>query len=305
VENVTQTSTTDEAYGAGGALLARYTGDSNSRSFVPFGGGILAEYYCGGMIFDHPDEIGSATTATDCTGNNVQERLYYPFGEFWTGANPDNLGMHQMFAKLPDYDPETDQYNTANRHYTPSGRWLTPDPGGLKVVRLDDPQTWNMYAYARNKPTTVTDPSGLLPPQQAGHGDPNVIWWVNGKRMGQNPVTLGRSEEQAAPGGPTAERSSSEYRCESDGTTESERYASPISWRQQCSPIADNTALRVWYWADIRRHRRARKRGSDQGTQLRRVSGFEERNAARSERCGIRSQSNYGHDPICCEWEGL
>ena len=63
-EDITPASTTDEAYGAGGNLLLRYTGDSNSRSFVPFNGGILAEYYCGGMIFDHPDEIGSLTTAT-------------------------------------------------------------------------------------------------------------------------------------------------------------------------------------------------------------------------------------------------
>jgi RHS repeat-associated protein len=159
VEDVTQSSTTEEAYGAGGALLARYTGDSNSRSFVPFNGGLLAEYYCGGVIFDHPDELGSATTATDCTGKNVQERLYYPFGESWTGAG--SLGMHQEFAQLPDYDPETDQYNTPNRHYTPMGRWLTPDPSGVKAVRLDDPQTWNMYAYVRNNPTTLTDPAGL------------------------------------------------------------------------------------------------------------------------------------------------
>jgi hypothetical protein len=42
VEDVTQASTTEEAYGADGALLARYTGDSNSRSFVPFNGGRLA-----------------------------------------------------------------------------------------------------------------------------------------------------------------------------------------------------------------------------------------------------------------------
>jgi RHS repeat-associated protein len=69
--------------------------------------------------------------------------------------------MHPVFAQLPDYDPETDQYNTANRHYSPSGRWLTPDPGGLKAVHPADPQTWNMYAYVRNNPTTLTDPSGL------------------------------------------------------------------------------------------------------------------------------------------------
>jgi RHS repeat-associated protein len=127
------------------------------------------------MIFDHPDELGSATTATDCTGKNVQERLYYPFGEFWNGAG--SLGKHQTFAQLPDYDPETDQYNTANRHYSPSGRWMSPDPGGLKVIHLDDPQTWNMYAHARNNSTTDVDPDG------------EDYYLLGGEGCGQNGVT--------------------------------------------------------------------------------------------------------------------
>ena len=115
------------------------------------------------MIFDHPDEIGSATTATDCTGSLVNEKLYYPFGEFWTGYAIPNLGMHQEFAQLPDYDLETDQYNTANRHYSPMGRWLSPDPGGLKAVHPDDPQTWNMYAYTLNNPLSMVDRNGQWP----------------------------------------------------------------------------------------------------------------------------------------------
>jgi RHS repeat-associated protein len=168
VRDVTTNVTTDEAYGAGGNLLWRYTGsstDPSQRAFVPFNGSILAEYYGGspsGTIFDHPDALGSLTIASDYGGNPLNERLYYPFGEFWTGAATPNLLMHQTFAQLPDYDAETDQYNTANRHYTPMGRWMSPDPGGLKAVKLDDPQTWNMYAYVRNNSTTFTDPSGLL-----------------------------------------------------------------------------------------------------------------------------------------------
>ncbi len=177
VEDATATSTTDEAYGAGGDLLLRYTGDSNSRSFVPFGGGLLAEYFCGGMIFDHPDELGSLTASTDCTGHTVNEKLFYPFGESWTGAALPNLGAHQTFGKLPDYDPETDQYNTANRHYSPSGRWMSPDPGGLKAVLTDNPQTWNMYAYTGNNPTTVTDPSG-------------ESWWTSFLSYAWPPYTL-------------------------------------------------------------------------------------------------------------------
>lgn len=162
VEDITQSGTTEEAYGADGSLLLRYTGDSNSRSFVPFGGRILAEYYCGGMIFDHPDEIGSATTATDCTGNTVNEKLYYPFGGFWTGVALPNLGMRQQFAQLPDFDTETNQYNTLYRHYVPTiGRWLSPDPAGLAAVNPANPQSWNRYAYVLNNPLATVDPLGL------------------------------------------------------------------------------------------------------------------------------------------------
>ena len=172
MRDVTTSATTDEAYGAGGELLWRHTGDSNTRSFVPFKGDILAEYYSGGTLFDHSDELGSVTTSTSYNGSASQERLFYPFGELWTGAG--SSGMHQTFAKLPDYDAETDQYNTLNRHYTPSGRWMSPDPGGVRVVHLDDPQTWNMYAYVRNNPTTLTDPTGLFDCAPGG-GDCEVI----------------------------------------------------------------------------------------------------------------------------------
>jgi len=73
LNNRVMRSVVEGAGAGGGNLLLRYTGDSNSRSFIPFNGRLLAEYYCGGMIFDHPDEIGSATTATACTGNLVNE----------------------------------------------------------------------------------------------------------------------------------------------------------------------------------------------------------------------------------------
>ena len=60
------------------------------------------------------------------------------------------------------YNFTFDLNQTPNRYQAPSiGRWLTPDPAGRKAVNLGDPQTWNMYAYVRNTPTTLADPSGL------------------------------------------------------------------------------------------------------------------------------------------------
>jgi RHS repeat-associated protein len=161
--------------------LWRFTNNSsdpNQRAFVPFQGRILAEYYGGstpGTIFDHPDQLGSLSTASDYTGNNFQERLYYPFGESWTGANMANLGMHQTFAELPDYDPETDQYNTPARHYSPMGRWLSPDPVVITTERLKNPQQLNLYAYVANNPLQFVDRTGdfltVTGDQQADYND--------------------------------------------------------------------------------------------------------------------------------------
>jgi RHS repeat-associated protein len=207
VRHVGSGETTDEVYGADGFLLWRYTGntsDPKQRAFVPFEGGILAEYYGGspgGTLFDHPDELGSLSTAIDYAASHSAERLFYPFGEMWTGSDLYSLGMHQEFAKLPDYDNDanSDLYNTLNRHYTPMGRWLSPDPGGVKVVKLDDPQTWNMYAYVRNNPTTLSDPTGLeddsCGPCVAFGGDDSLA----AKRLKDAKSKIGAKDENQPP----------------------------------------------------------------------------------------------------------
>jgi len=205
VRDVTQTNTTDEAYGAGGSLLWRYTGnpnDPNQRAFVPSGGRILAEYYTGGTLFDHPDQLGSITSSTSANGSPCQERLFYPFGELWTGAG--NCGMHQTFAQLPDYDAETDQYNTLFRHYTPNGRWMRPDPLAGDVT---NPQSLNRYAYVRNNPTTLTDPSGLenQPTSPTANGNSCVMSFGPGP-CGQPPTQAtetGANTEDPSQGDPT------------------------------------------------------------------------------------------------------
>ena len=48
------------------------------------------------------------------------------------------------------------------RYYASSmGRFMSPDPSGLLAQRPEDPQSWNLYAYARNNPLIFIDPNGL------------------------------------------------------------------------------------------------------------------------------------------------
>src|SRR5205823_5052966 len=51
-------------------------------------------------------------------------------------------------------------------YHSIQGRWISPDPAGLAAVDITDPQTWNRYAYVRNTPTGLVDPTGLC-----GQGD--------------------------------------------------------------------------------------------------------------------------------------
>ena len=48
------------------------------------------------------------------------------------------------------------------RYYGSSmGRFMSPDPSGLLAQKPQDPQSWNLYAYARNNPLINIDPTGL------------------------------------------------------------------------------------------------------------------------------------------------
>jgi RHS repeat-associated protein len=121
--------------------------------------------------------LGSTQQFTDYTGSNPNESLFYPFGQL--GPQGGGAYFEGLWAGFEDgnfWSTTTGEWQTDTRRYTPgAGRWYTPDPIGKQAARLDDPQTWNMYAYARNNPTTLTDPSGLLYCGPANGGVPSCI----------------------------------------------------------------------------------------------------------------------------------
>src|SRR5579875_599419 len=80
---------------------------------------------------------------------------YYPFGrahQFVDSYDP----AFKFTGK--ERDEETGLDNFGARYFTSNmGRFMSPDP---LAGRSDDPQSWNMYAYCRGNPTSLTDPTG-------------------------------------------------------------------------------------------------------------------------------------------------
>ncbi len=99
-------------------------------------------------------------------------------------------------------------YLTLHRDCEPTlVRWMSPDssvdepvgPGGIKVVNLADPQTWNLYAYVTDNPTTLNDPTGLwarCTSQSTEHN--NVLTCERAQAAAQLTATLKNSAQERA-----------------------------------------------------------------------------------------------------------
>jgi RHS repeat-associated protein len=105
------------------------------------------------MGFGHVNALGSDTQGTEYNGAVTRDALFYPWGQFWVSQG--------LFASFSDVDMGTinvDVGRARNYNYI-QGRWISPDPDNASA-QPSDPQTWNVYAYARNNPATLTDPTG-------------------------------------------------------------------------------------------------------------------------------------------------
>jgi RHS repeat-associated protein len=133
-----------------------------TEQFVPpVAGKLFAKYQDGVTYFLHGDVLASVSIVTNQANTGIQDLIYSPWG-FVQGGMNGGAQKDERFASMLERDQETQLDPTPNRQYA-NGifRWLSSDPAGTKAAKLDDPQTWNMYAYVRNNPTTFTDPTGL------------------------------------------------------------------------------------------------------------------------------------------------
>ncbi len=166
----------------------------------------LAWYVNGGTTFFHYNALGSSMMNTHQDGNTVSnDVLFYPWGQMW--ASPVN-DYFQFFGNIEGWDWEIGEGVTPNRYYPNyQGRWLSPDP---LAGDISNPQSLNLYAYALNNPTSLTDPLGL----------------------------------QGCPGG---SHSIGSGQCESNYTGGEEMWF-PLSWLWDPFSLIDIPAKGFWFW---------------------------------------------------------
>jgi len=168
-----------------GGVAYTYDGDSNrvekSSGTLYWGAGPMLESDCNGNLqreyvfvngrritrrdlspnsnpdYFFTDHLDSTHVVADNTGAILNDSDYFPYG----GERIIKLALSNQNYKLAgkERDAETNlDYFAARFDSSNLSRFMSPDPVG---GHQEDPQTLNRYAYVRNSPTTLTDPTGL------------------------------------------------------------------------------------------------------------------------------------------------
>jgi len=135
---------------------------TTASAYFPLPGG--ATYYQTGTAngsgyFWHKDWLGSVRLSSSLGSRAYfSDRAFAPFAEKY-----DNFGNTANLNFTGDtQDSFTGLFDTPNRELSSAqGRWISPDPAGLRAVDPSNPQTWNRYAYVANNPNLYIDPLGL------------------------------------------------------------------------------------------------------------------------------------------------
>lgn len=137
--------------------LALMTRQITQNIFLPLPGGEQATYTSQTIRFRHTDWLGSSRFESNINEQEYGDVAYAPFGENYAVNNTPYLGFTGQ-----NQDTVGGTYDFLYREYNPTqGRWISPDPAGLRATSFGDPQSFNRYAYVENGPLNSTDPVGL------------------------------------------------------------------------------------------------------------------------------------------------
>ncbi len=146
-------------YGTGSDPLDESDASGNlTDEYVFFGGKRIARrnVSSGNIFYYFADHLGTSRVILQA-GQTIPcyDADFYPFGgeRIVTNTCPQNY-------KFTGKERESGLDNFAARYFgSTMGRFMSPDPP-LLDQHIADPQSWNLYSYARNNPLSYIDPTG-------------------------------------------------------------------------------------------------------------------------------------------------
>ncbi len=154
-----------EVLGQNGEQVSETDGAGNwAHTNVYAGGRLIATYDTLGLHFQLSDWLGTRRVQTDYAGNIEETCASLPFGNvlnctLTSLSTADDATEHHFTGYARDTETGND-YAQARYYASGMGRFLTPDPydGSYDI---NNPQSFNRYAYVSGNPLTFIDPSGL------------------------------------------------------------------------------------------------------------------------------------------------
>jgi RHS repeat-associated protein len=148
----------DRNYGLPQLALERSGPGATLRRYL-YGNARISMTASGSTFYFHHDAIGSVTNVTSSTGAAQWTYAYEPFGATRTETQDDPSAPFNPMKYAGELLDATGLYHVRARQYDPgTGRFLARDPLEFAAGK----PAISAYAYADNRPTTSTDPSGLF-----------------------------------------------------------------------------------------------------------------------------------------------
>ncbi|HVS89751.1 MAG TPA: RHS repeat-associated core domain-containing protein [Candidatus Acidoferrum sp.] len=151
-------STTTVYIFSGAKVIAEYANgaalSSPAKEYIYAGAQLLATIAGATTNYHLADHLSPRVT-TNSSGSIVGQQGHFPFGESWYSQSATTKWQFTSYER----DSESgNDYALARYNINRLGRFSSPDP---LPGSLADPQSLNRFAYGRNDPIGLIDPSGL------------------------------------------------------------------------------------------------------------------------------------------------
>jgi RHS repeat-associated protein len=159
VSVISGTTTTTVYVFSGSKVIAEYVNgalpSAPTREYIYAGAALLAKIDSSGTKYYHQDHL-SNRLVTDSSGNASEQMGHFPFGESWYNATSDKL----LFTSYERDSESGNDYAMARFYVNRLARFSSPDPLAGSTA---SPQSLNRYSYVLNAPTSLVDPAGMDP----------------------------------------------------------------------------------------------------------------------------------------------